>query len=343
MHFSGKVKATYEWFKQRERELEKEAERNSGQLEMHMWWRYAYYKYPYLLLETDNAIKERFVDVFSNSADITSEGKIDPTPMMMSEGRFSVLFTELIEETNWRGVLTQDVIANAMAQINSYFEDGVPLGVRMFRDRTHIRNEWLVKYSKRQYIDEMYRYGRIRIAPASEYAKGSHIKAIKDLETARHFKLKGLKDVLEGREEVSFGDKKIPIINGVVPLQFMMDDYYLFSTCREIDRRMPTDFESDAALIIKDRKAFVEMLKNALLKKDNRWEFLDGEVYYYDPYNDIPRDMNQEFWKPFSYAYQKEHRCVFRPRRSIDKMTRLEPFFVEVGPLEQISEVVVAK
>lgn len=343
MHLTGRVKTTYEWFKQCERELGQEAERNNGQLERHMWWRYAYYKYPYLLLETDDAIKERFVDVFSNSLDITSEGKIAPTPMMMNKGRFSAIFTELIEETNCRGILTQDVTANATAQINSYFEGGVPLGVRMFRDITHVRDEWLVKYSKRQYIDEMYKYGRIRIAPASEYAKGSHIKAIKDLETARNFKLKGLKDILGGRAEVSFRDKRIPIKNGVVPLQFMMDDYYLFSTCREIDRRMPTDFESDAALIIKDRKAFVELLKSALLNIHNGWEFLEGEVYYYDPYNDIPRDMNQEFWKHFSYAYQKEHRCVLRPKSSLDRKRRLEPFFVELGPLEQISEVVVAK
>jgi hypothetical protein len=342
MCLSGRVKNAYEWFKRREGELEHQAKTNNGKLKRHDWWRCHYYKYPYLLLETDDAIGERFVDVFSNCVDITATGQITPTPMMRNEGRFTIIFTELLEETNWRQILTRDLVTNATAQIHSYFDRRTPIGVRMFGDRTHVEDEWLVKYSKRQYIDEMYRFGRIRIAPASEYAKGSHIKAVRDLETARRFKLKALSDVLRGQNEVSWEGNKIPICNGVVPLEFMMDDYYLFSTCTEIDRRMPTDFEADAALIIKDRGTFIELLRQALLNRHKSWEFLEREIYYYDPYNDIPCDRNQEFWKHFAYAYQKEHRCVLRARYSMDNRVRLSPFFVELGSLAHISEVVVA-
>ena len=343
MSFPGKVKRRYEWFKQRERELEQEAQKNDGQLSRSDCWRYHYYKHPYLLLEKDDVVEERFVDVFSNAVDITVEGKISPAPMMTKEGRFSILFTELLEETGSRGILTQDVIANATQQISSYFDGGVPLGVRMFGERTHIKDEWLVKYSKKQYVEEMYKYGRLRIAPASEYAKGSHLKAVKDFETVRGFKLKALEYVLQGKSEISFRGQSLPIENGVVPLKFITNDYYLFSTCTEIDRRMPTDFEADAALIIKDRKAFIELLRAASFKKNSGWEFLEAEVYYYDPYNDIPKDQDLSFWKHFSYAYQKEHRCVFRPKNSPYEATKLEPFFLELGPLDNISEVVVAK
>ena len=71
MSFSEKAKDRYVWFKQREGELEQEAQKNGGRLARLNWWRYSYYKYPYLLLETDDAVEDRFVDVFSNGVDIT--------------------------------------------------------------------------------------------------------------------------------------------------------------------------------------------------------------------------------------------------------------------------------
>ena len=339
----GKVKDRYDWFKQRQMELEHQAKCNDGRLRRQDWWTCGYYRDPYLLLETDDTVRERFVDVFSNTVDITHEGKIAPLPMMMNDGRFSVLFAEVLEEMQSRGILASDVIANATAQIHSYFEDGAPLGVRMFGDRVQLKDKWLVKYSRTQYIEQMYRYGRIRIAPASEYAKGCHIKAVKDFETIRNFRLRALRYVLDGRTEVSFCGSRVPIHNGVIPLKITMGDFYLFSTCRELDRRMPTDFESDAALIIKDRVAFVGLLKRALLSRHPDWEFMEGNVYYYDPYKDLPCDANCEFWKHFSYAYQKEHRCVFKPRDRRGKAPTLTPFFVDIGSMEQISEMVVSR
>jgi hypothetical protein len=76
------------------------------------------------------------------------------------------------------------------------------------------------------------------------------------------------------------------------------------------------------------------------MRKLPDWEFLEGEVYYFDPYNDVPRDRNQEFWKHISYSYQKEHRCVLRPRVRQDRM--LTPLFVEIGALDSISEMITA-
>ena len=250
-------------------------------------------------------------------------------------------FAEIIEETNWRGVLTRDVASHATNPIARYFNDGMPLGCRMFGNREHVPKKWIVKYSKIQYVKEMLDFGRFRISPASEYSKGSYIKAIKDLETARPYKLKALSDLLRGGDTVEAHGMKMKIQNGFIPMEFMLDDYFLFSSCKEIDRRMPTDFEADAALVVKNKTEFIKRLESAMLQSFPTWQFSEGEVYYYDPYNDIPRDQNQEFWKHFSYSYQKEHRCVLRPR--IQKFEELAPFFVEIGPLNDIAEAVYAK
>ena len=337
----GRAFGPYQFFKQRERELAQEAKRNGNSLPRHQVWRREYYNYPYLILETDEHIIERFSDLMSNIVDISTDCKIVPTPGMENDARFMRFFTEIIEETNWRGALTPDVTRKAINPIGAYFRDGSPLGCRMFGNREHIPGKWVVKYSKAEYVTDMLKFGRFRISPASEYSKGSYIKAIKDLETARPYKLKALSDLLKGGDTIEAQGMTMKIQHGFIPMKFMVDDYFLFSSCKEIDRRMPTDFEADAALIVKNRSEFVKRLKTAMLDQFPTWQFLEGEVYYYDPYNDIPRSQNQEFWKHFSYSYQKEHRCVLRPRRQ--HFGELAPFFVELGPLGDIAEAVYAE
>jgi hypothetical protein len=331
----GLAHGPYQYFKQRQQELSDDAKVNGG-LPLHQMWRLQYYHYPYLILETNDKIVERFADIMSNIVDISRDCKIVLTPSMQDDARLMRFFTEVIEETNWRGVLTQEVARYATNRIGAYFRDGTPLGCRMFGDREHIPGKWVVKYSKAGYVRDMLKFGRFRISPASEYSKGSYIKAIKDLETARPYKLKALSDLLKNGDVVKAQGMTMKIQNGFIPMEFMIDDYYLFSTCKEIDRRMPTDFEADGALVVKDRAQFVKRMKKAMLDVFPTWDFLDGEVYYYDPYNDIPRTPNQELWKHFSYSYQKEHRCVLRPR--FHDFGKLAPFFVEIGPLEDIAE-----
>lgn len=339
---SGRQRAAYDWFKQRERELEAKAAANAGKLERHNWWRYQYYKFPYLVLETPAAIEERFIDVFANVTDLSTDGKIVPDPMLANDGWFGHMFTELIEETNWRGLLTKDLNTAAVAPIAAYFQGGTPLGVRMFGQRQSLGGHGLVKYSKRQFVEEMYRFGRFRISPASYYAKGSHLKAVKDFETLRNYKIPALNEVMRGETEVEVSGMKMRITNGVIPLELQMVDYYLFSTCKDIDRRLPTDFDADAALVVSDRRQFIERLGQAMLRRFPKWEFLSAEVQYYDPYMHIPKDRNQELWKQFSYAYQREHRCVLRPKITVHDGSELDAFYVEIGSLEDISEMVAA-
>lgn len=337
----GRSHGPYEFFKARERQLEIESSRNGNRIERHNLWRLEYYRYPYLILEKDEIILERFSDIFSNILDISKDCKIVPVSGKKNDFKLMRYFTEIIEETNWRGVLTREAAKDATNPVAAYFVEGLPLGCRMFGEREHIPGKWIVKYSKRKYVDEMLEYGRFRISPASEYSKGSYIKAIKDLETARPYKLKALSDLLKNGEEVEINEIKMKIQNGFIPMEVEIDDYFLFSSCKEIDRRMPTDFEADAALVVKNKYKFVRRLRAALLQKYPTWEFLENEVYYYDPYNDIPKSRDQEFWKHFSYSYQKEHRCVLRPRTPWHE--ELKPFFIEIGPLSDIAEAVYAE
>lgn len=334
----GRAYRPYLHFKSRLLELMNQAQNNGGKLPNHQWFRVNYYKNPYLILETDQNIEDRFRDIYINTIDLSPEGKIVPDPMMANNHRLAQLFTEVIEETNWRGNLTNDVVRSANAVVSGYFTERPPLGCRMFGDRTSLPGECLVKYSKAEYVRDMLKYGRFRISPASEYSKGSHIKAIRDYETRRSYYLPALNELIAKGDDFELIGVKGKIVNGFIPVDFVVDDYFLFSTCREIDRRMPTDFNSDAALIVKDRSQFLKRVKKAMLAYLPSWLFMAGEVYYYDPYNDIPKADDQEFRKHIAYSYQKEHRCVLR-RHSIN-YAKLEPFFIEIGSLDDIAEAV---
>ncbi len=340
MFQSENVKNAYHGYKELERELLLKAQSNNGKIKRDDHWRCDYFNNPYLILEEDSVILERLSDVLSNTLDIDPKGLISMLPHDQGGGRYMRLFAELISETNWRGILTKNATPDFFNQLDSYFENGTPIGVKMFENTPEFDSNSIIKFSKKQFIEGMYYHGKFRIAPASYYAKGSHLKAIKDLETSRYFKFKALNEYISNNGIIEFEGKKIPIPNGIFPVEFKMDDYYLFSTCNDISRRMPTDFESDAALIIKDKKLFLNKLKSALLEILPAWQFLERDVYYYDPYDDASEDKDKEFWKHFAYAYQKEHRCILRSKYQLNKP--LEPIYVELGSLENIAEIVIS-
>lgn len=341
MLLEGRAKQTFDWFRKRSFELETEFKEKGG-LPNHEVWRAQYYRNPYLLLETDQTILDRFADIFTNTIDISTDGKITPTPMMEQGMRLSRFFTEIIEETNWRAILHKDSMQPAFRQIHAYYENGEPAGVKMFNTLPLKQDNYLYKFSKREFVREMYDFGRFRICPASFYSKGSHIHAVKDFETIRQYRLKAIKEVSEGLRSIEYDGHQIDIVNGVVPVQCVLDDYYLFSTCNELSRRMPTDFEADAVLIIKNKKDFISRLKDELQISFPNWEFVEKNVYYYDSYNDIPKDPNQEFFKHIAYAYQKEHRSIIRPKLAKNESYELQPIYIEMGSLHDICEVIYA-
>lgn len=340
MALEGRVKHTFDWFSERVRQLEEKAAENGGRLSKEEVWRGEYYVNPYMILESDDTILDRFSDIFTNCLDLSVDGKISPSPMMKNDARLARFLTEIIEETNWRGILHRGSMRPAFEQIHAYFEDGLPLGVRMFKDQPSVHENHLFKFSKKEFVEDMYKYGRFRISPASFYSKGSHIRAVKDLETQRHYRLKAIGEVVQGLNSIEINGHRVDIVNGVIPINFYIDDYFLFSSCNEMSRRMPTDFESDSVLVIKNKTEFIGRLKEKLLVGYHGWEFLENDVYYYDTYNDLPKNPNQEFYKHISYAYQKEHRCIIRPIHRERDNERLSPFFIELGPLDDICEVI---
>ena len=113
----GKAYGPYQYYKDIEAELRSKAKRNNDKLSRDDFWKLNYYHYPYLILETDEKIIERFADLVSNIVDISPECKIVQTPGIKNDARFFQFFSEIIQETNWRGILTPDSARGATSPV----------------------------------------------------------------------------------------------------------------------------------------------------------------------------------------------------------------------------------
>ena len=326
------------WYEQRILEIEA-LDATKGGVPRHEYWRYEYYRNPYLLLVTDTELRQRFIDLHGNVVGLTEEGKIAPDPQVFEKKDIIASgWTQAVEALNARGGLSQDLISDANREISKYFESGLPPGVQLFSGRPRILANSVVKFSKREFLEPMRNLGRIRLVPASFYSRGSLLKSMKDFELERMCRIPAVRDALRGETAIVYNGMRMPIEHGAITLTFdVANDYYLFSTCTELDRRMPTDFQADAALIIKDIAKFEFQFKRAFLRQFGRSQIMGAAVRYYDPYRAIPTQTPPEFWKHFSYSYQKEYRLVARP---MEASISPDPVFLEIGSMEGYSEIV---
>lgn len=326
----------YKWFQERLRQLEAEAARNSGKLQRHDHWRLSYYRDPYFIRSTDDQYFHRFCDVFHNLVYLNELGQIAPLDVLQNDSMLMRKFAALMEEQSFRIAITGSLIQAANEPIGKYFDNDVPIGVKLFENIRQPKSPYLVKFSKREYVEQMLNTGTFRVSPASLYSSGSLLHAQQDLETEREFIIPTYDKVLQGYEYVNVEGMKFNITQADPVIRISVPDYYLVSLCRDMDRRMPTDFESDAALIIKDSKRFQRLFFDQLRGKLKGWDFRNGDVSYYDPYLDFMRYKVPEMTKHFRFHYQKEFRLVARPKKQV--AAALEPFFVNIGPMHDYAE-----
>ena len=114
-------------------------------------------------------------------------------------------------------------------------------------------------------------------------------------------------------------------------------NYYVYCMTHSLDYRLFDDFEADACVIIRDPAAFKIRLQEAVRGQLPNWVDWDDLVTYIDPYLHPKGGIDLFFSKHFRFWYQHEYRFSWIPQS--ETRNHLEPFFVELGSLEQISEI----
>lgn len=287
----------------------------------------------------DERVAERFCNIFMNAMDLTPEGKIGLVPFTETD-EYMQVFTHMLEEYGARlgGHAPPDVIASARAPLVKYFEHGTPIGITMFEGYSTPSTPIVVKYGKRQFLEPMLQTGELRLANAGLYNDANLLNAVRDDETSRTFFIPTYKERMEGKDHLVFDGHKVSFNDDDIVIPLVFDDYYLFSLCQHIHYRMPTDFEADAAIVIKDPVRFKQRLISTFLSRFPDWIPYEGSVIYYDPYRDYSKFRIPQMAKHFGYAYQKEVRVAFCPRKK--PSSPLEPLHLTIGPMNEYADIV---
>ena len=325
------------FFKEKLQRLEQEAKSNSGKMRSQDSWAAIYFRDPYMIRLTEAQLFERFCDIYSNLVEIDETGKLTPKPMRLNDDALLRKWTHLLEETGSRGGIKESLVAAANEQLQAYFADGAPPGVRLFSGVQRPKSPFLVKFSKKEFIEKMYYSGEIRVSPASLYSDGSLLHAMQDLETKRNYTIPAYNNLMEGQKSVELDGTLYDITQSDPSVSLEVPNYFLYSLCADTDRRMPTDFQSDAALVIKDKRKFLRRFLGALAQKLPGWKTLTGAVSYYDPLLDFQRYHPPEMTKHIRFHYQKEFRILAKTKKVNTR--NLEPFFVSIGSMQDYSEI----
>jgi hypothetical protein len=337
----SQLKDSAQTIEDRRRHFERMLAQQNGSLKRHETWRHEYAAFPYLIGAPDDRLASRFKDVFINQTELNPDAKIGLLPVD-GEQEFMMKFTHLLEEYGLRtgGLPPTKVIADARVPILKYHENGEPIATKIFKGFPIPTTPFLVKYGKREHLEPMLREGRLRISPASYYNDASHNSAVKDDEIHRTFfistfreRLKGIHHLMLQGHRIEYGDDDI-----VLPVQ--APDYFLLSLCDSIYYRMPTDFGTDAALIIRDPSRFAQRVILSFMARYPDWRPHYGPVKYFDPYRDYTKVRVHQMSKHFGYAYQREIRIVMEAHRKPHQA--LQPEFFEIGPMGDYAELLSA-
>lgn len=319
-------RAHYEW----------KSDHTAGRLMRHEVWRHDYLSFPYLVGAPDHRVEERFRDIFINTTELGNNGKIGLLPV--TEPSFMQKFTHMLEEYEFRGGIPDNVVINAGKPISRYFQDGAPIAVKMFGGYKKPATPFLAKYGRKQFLEPMLNNGIIRVCNAGFYSLPTHNDAIRDDEVTRIFIIPTFRERLEGKDHIFYQGHKMDFDNNDMELPVVMPDYFFLSFCSDIYYRMPTDFDADAALIIRDPIRFSQLVISTFLAKNPDWEPNYGPVTYYDPYRDYGKLKIPEMSKHFGYSYQREVRIAFISKKRLT--TTLQPEFINIGSMKDYAELV---
>lgn len=245
------------WMEARCRQFEEKVASQNGKVSLNESWRHEYVSFPYLLGAPDDRLASRFKDIFNNVIELSEKSQIVPLPIS-SEHAFMAKFTHLLAEYGIRtgGMPHEAILREATVPARKYFAHGDPVAAKIFEGYSVPPEPFTVRYGQHQHLEPMLRTGRIRISPASFYNDRNHNAAVRDDEIHRtffiptfHERLKGIHHTTVQGFRLEYGDDDL-----VLPVE--APNYFLLSLCDGIHYRMPTDFDADAALIIRDPQRF---------------------------------------------------------------------------------------
>jgi hypothetical protein len=245
--------------------------------------------------------------------------------------------TEVMQEYALRGIGYEEM-GRSISQ-----EESLRRGRDVFRVAGEVtgryrppKDAYLVKYAPLAFASELLERGRLRMGPAASYDDPSLNSARRDDEMGRLVDWDST--ILPFSEDGAVPSfKSAPRARRFETITESSRNFYVYCLSGRLLGRLFNDFEANAAVVIRDRDVFLRRLTKAVNRALPRWRLAAGPVEYFDPLNTSPSEVQIPFWKAFEYAYQEEMRIAVHPPIAV---TNLNPLFLELGPLDDIAELI---
>jgi hypothetical protein len=146
-------------------------------------WRKAYRHDRYLKALTQLELNRRLRDLIRNVVILTSDAKIGLPPLNPIGIEWMALITHIAEELRltygpWPAGLTGE--ANREEKFPDFAGALAQKAATALAARGLMSREVFLRYGKPEYMTMLFEEGRLRVQPASEYAKPDHNGAVRD-------------------------------------------------------------------------------------------------------------------------------------------------------------------
>ena len=293
-------------------------------------WRKNYLSNRYLASLSLSGLESRLDDILINLLFFSKDGSISFDQTSQMNGLVE-RFVHVDEEMRERG-LSINLVNKASEYKEKY--PNILKAITVWNDRKPLTGDYLVKFSKKEYLEQMIDFGKIRVSDAGFYNDPSLNLAVRDNELSQTIILphgtKIRKKMSSGEYEEIKGIQSISLTNNYP------ENFYVYCLTKTYQHRLFDDFNADACLLIYDLKKFFDRFLNCLKKSYSDWQLKSGDVRYNDPFfppisSDIP------FNKHFRFCYQSEFRIAINPKKPEEK---LGPIYLEIGSLTDCCELI---
>ena len=304
-------------------------------MKRHEFCRAEYRSHRYLEFLSDVELRIRAKDIFLNMAILTPKGQLG-LHSLDKGGMFWIdKWTHLLEEF----VLRYGPYPNGFKDgfmkdapiVTSTYPDIPPSKIAIDKVKGH-KDGSLYKFGLKKYLDPMFKYGKIRIAPASLYNDSSLNRAIRDDELSFSYSKRSDSLVIKNCD-----GEIIPTYGSVNFCLKSKTNYYVHCFSYRYTYREYDDFEANACIIIhKPRVLFQKMMK-AVSKILPDFQGFASPVKYIDPLLCNENDIELFLSKHFRYSYQNEVRTIWVPPKP--KLI-LEPITIELGSMQSYADII---
>lgn len=286
----------------------------------------------YLREASDEALKRRLAVIANNLWSTGRDGEVtQPRSLDHRRGMLELYIHVLREqmERSKSGELAFDEAAVRLKASTGYVQRRTILPITFEPD-------CYAKFGKKEHILSAID-GKLLIQPAAKYSDPSLNSAQMDNELQHHVRTPNERLMMRliGLDEHG-NEVEVKPHWGELFRYMNVPNFYVWCCGLGYDARLFSDFEADAALVVKDKAAFEERFTHAMVEQLPDAVIGHGPINYYDPYT-TPRDhLMPAFSKNIQYLYQNEYRFIWQ----FHEERELKPFMVDLGSLHDIAEVV---